>query len=113
MRKRLWVRFCGIVLTTIAIPAGVSVLRVGQRSHFYSERTRTMRQFKFSGAALLCGAFAALMLVVGSARAQNLLTNPDLDVTSVSTQVNPTPTGWNASASRTVSGSFNDGMSSE
>jgi len=66
-----------------------------------------------SFAALMCGGCAMVMLLVGSARAQNLLTNGDLDVTSVTTQAGATPTGWNATASRTVSGSFNDGMSSE
>jgi hypothetical protein len=63
-------------------------------------------------AALLGGAFGILM-VSGVARAQNLLSNPDLDVTSVSSQVLATPTGWTAVANKTISGPFNDGMSSE
>jgi len=70
-----------------------------------------LRHFGFH-AALLGGAFA-LTAWVGSARAQNILTNPDMDNTSVSTQVLATPTNWVAAASKTISGPFNDGMSSE
>jgi hypothetical protein len=62
--------------------------------------------------SLLAAAFG-VMAWVGSARAQNLLANPDLDIASISTQVLPTPTGWVATASRSVTGPFNDGMSSE
>jgi hypothetical protein len=42
-----------------------------------------------------------------------LLSNPDLDATSVSTMVLPTPTGWDAAATRAITGPDNDGMSSE
>ena len=66
-----------------------------------------------SYAALLCGAFAALMLVVGSARAQNLLANPDLDNVGTTSMLGATPTNWNAASSKQVEGAFNDGMSSE
>src|SRR5436190_6340256 len=70
-----------------------------------------LRHFGFR-IALLAAAFG-MMAWVGSARAQNLLTNPDLDNAAVSTQVLPTPTGWVATATKTISGPFNDGMSSE
>src|SRR2546421_12310321 len=63
-------------------------------------------------AALLGGA-SALMVCVGSARAQNILANPDMDNAAVSTQVLATPVSWNAVANKTISGPFNDGMSSE
>jgi len=43
----------------------------------------------------------------------DLLSNGNLDTASVSGQVLPTPTGWTASANRTATGAFNDGMSSE
>jgi hypothetical protein len=64
---------------------------------------------------LQAAAFCALclMLFVGAASGQNLLTNPDLDLTSVSTQTLATPTGWTATATKTISGPFSDGMSSE
>jgi hypothetical protein len=56
-------------------------------------------------------ALGTLGLVAGAAQAQ--LTNGTLDATSVSTQVLATPTGWDITASRTVTGPFNDGASSE
>jgi PEP-CTERM motif len=43
----------------------------------------------------------------------DLLSNGNLDATGVSGQVLPTPLGWVATASKAVSGPFNDGMSSE
>ncbi|HLH54932.1 MAG TPA: immunoglobulin domain-containing protein [Verrucomicrobiae bacterium] len=43
----------------------------------------------------------------------NLLFNGNLDETSVSSQVNASPTGWIIDASKTVSGTFNDGADSE
>jgi len=62
-------------------------------------------------AALLGG---AVLLVFGElSLGQNLLQNPDLDNAAVSTQVLATPVNWTASASKAVSGAFNDGMSSE
>lgn len=61
----------------------------------------------------LLGGLLALALCVGSAQAQELLTNNLLDATSVSTQVLATPTSWTATANKTISGPFNDGMSSE
>lgn len=67
----------------------------------------------FLRAAILGGAFA-LLLCVSSVQAQpELLSNPDLDATSISTQVLPTPTGWDVTATRSISGPFNDGASSE
>lgn len=48
-----------------------------------------------------------------SASAQNLLSNPDLDVISVSSQLLATPSNWVAASSRTNTGVFNDGLSSE
>jgi hypothetical protein len=56
---------------------------------------------------------AFVVLFVSSAGAQNLLTNGNMDTTSVSTQTLATPTGWTASATKSVSGAYNDGMSSE
>src|SRR5688572_30586620 len=70
------------------------------------------RHFKFH-AAFIGGAFA-LLLCAASAQAQpEILTNANLDATSVSSQLLPTPTGWTVNASRTISGPFNDGASSE
>ncbi len=67
----------------------------------------------FLRAALLGGAFT-LLLCVTSAQAQpNLLTNPTLDATAVSSQLLPTPTSWTVAASRANLGVFNDGASSE
>ena len=43
----------------------------------------------------------------------DLLVNGNLDLTSVSGQVLATPSGWIASATKSVSGPFNDGLSSE
>ena len=43
----------------------------------------------------------------------DLLSNGNLDTASISGQVLPTPTGWIATANRTATGPFNDGMSSE
>src|SRR5436189_621566 len=63
--------------------------------------------------AVAFSAAVCLMLFVSSAGAQNLLTNGNLDATSVSTQVLATPTGWTALANKTISGPFTDGMSSE
>jgi len=60
----------------------------------------------------ICAALAAGALC-GLAQAQNLLSNPDLDNAAVSTQVLPTPVSWNCSSSRSISGAFTDGMSSE
>jgi hypothetical protein len=43
----------------------------------------------------------------------NLLANPDLDKIAVSTMTLATPVSWVAAASKSISGPFNDGMSSE
>ncbi|HEY7090806.1 MAG TPA: PEP-CTERM sorting domain-containing protein [Tepidisphaeraceae bacterium] len=63
--------------------------------------------------AALLGGVAGFMLLVGSARAQNLLANPNMDTAAISTQTLPTPVSWNASATKSASGPFADGMSSE
>lgn len=69
------------------------------------------RQFGLKAAAL--GSALALSALVAPVQAQNLLTNGNLDATSVSSQVLATPTGWDVSASRDITGAFNDGASSE
>ena len=61
------------------------------------------------GALALCAAAAWGM---ASANA-NLLFNANLDDTSLSTQLNPSPTGWTIDASKTISGTFFDGADSE
>src|SRR5215470_3279125 len=43
----------------------------------------------------------------------DFLSNGNLDSVAVSGQVLPTPVGWIASANKTISGPFNDGLSSE
>lgn len=48
----------------------------------------------------------------GVARANDLF-NPYLNTISVGPQVNPSPDGWQIDASKTISGSFNDGADSE
>jgi len=53
------------------------------------------------------------LLASGSLAKADLLSNGNLDLTSVSGQVLATPTGWTAGANRTSTGPFNDGMSSE
>lgn len=60
--------------------------------------------------------FAAIAVCTlgGSAMASpNLLVNPNLDDTSVSTQVLATPTDWLMTSTRSSTGAFNDGASSE
>jgi hypothetical protein len=71
-----------------------------------------MRKFVGLCAAVAGGAIG-MLITANSAQAQNLLTNGNLNTTSVSSQVLPTPTGWTALAVKSVSGAFNDGMSSE
>lgn len=56
---------------------------------------------------------STLALGLSSAQAQNILTNGTLDATSVSSQANATPTGWIVDATRTITGTSNDGASSE
>ena len=57
---------------------------------------------------------AVLGLVgLGSSLASAQLTNGNLNLASTSSQVLPTPTGWTVEASRTISGVFDDGASSE
>src|SRR5438876_2363498 len=54
------------------------------------------------------------LLACGSRVAKaDLLSNGNLDLAAVSSQVLPTPVGWVAVANKTISGPFNDGMSSE
>jgi len=48
------------------------------------------------------------------ANAVNLLSNPDIDVVGVGDQVLATPiNGWHVNSTRSVTGAFNDGASSE
>jgi len=61
----------------------------------------------------LCAALALAACVTGSVNAANVLFNPTLDQTSVSDQVNPTPTGWHTEANKTLFGVFLDGADSE
>ena len=58
-------------------------------------------------------AIMGLLACGSSVTNANLLSNGNLDATSVSSQVLPTPTGWIAVANRSSTGSYNDGMSSE
>jgi len=64
---------------------------------------------------LLCLIFALGLVAYGAgvANAVNLLANPDLDTVAVSTQALATPVSWTATSSKSISGPFNDGMSSE
>lgn len=61
------------------------------------------------------GCFVTLIGLVawGTAVANAQLANGLLDTTSISSQVLATPTGWTVTASRAISGTFNDGASSE
>lgn len=58
-------------------------------------------------------ALVGVLFAVGTAHAQELLSNADLNATSVSTMIGATPTGWDAAATRVNTGVFNDGLSSE
>jgi hypothetical protein len=53
------------------------------------------------------------LAALGASVANAALFNGTLDATSVSGQVLATPTGWIASANKSVSGPFSDGLSSE
>ncbi len=54
------------------------------------------------------------LLAAQAASAQNLLGNPDLDTTAAGDQVLPTPVGgWTVTSSKSASGAFTDGASSE
>ena len=55
----------------------------------------------------------ALTLLYSVNDANAALTNGLLDTTAVSSQINPTPVGWTVDATRSISGTFNDGASSE
>jgi hypothetical protein len=59
--------------------------------------------------------FAVLGLAASGAgiASANLLANPDLDTTAVSTQLGATPVNWVAASSKSATGVFNDGLSSE
>jgi hypothetical protein len=70
-----------------------------------------MKSFGLNAAAL--GGTLLLGALVAPASAQELLTNANLDATSVSSQVLATPTNWVVDASRVIAGPFNDGASSE
>lgn len=54
-----------------------------------------------------------LIAFAANANAVNLLLNPDLDNVAVSTQANATPVSWSVTSSRSLTGTFNDGASSE
>jgi hypothetical protein len=54
-----------------------------------------------------------LLAGCGTLAQANELSNGNLDATSLSSQNLPTPTGWTVDASRSVSGAFFDGCSSE
>jgi len=64
---------------------------------------------------LLTLIFALALVAYGatSASAVNLLANPDMDHTAVSTQIGATPVSWVAASSKSATGVFNDGLSSE
>jgi hypothetical protein len=60
--------------------------------------------------------FTILSLAVysaGAAKAANLLANPDLDNVAVGDQVLATPISWHVTSSRSLTGAFTDGASSE
>src|SRR5690349_8452879 len=59
--------------------------------------------------------FVTIGLVASGARVANadFLSNGNLDSVAVSGQVLPTPVGWIASANKSISGPFSDGLSSE
>jgi len=57
--------------------------------------------------------FAVVGLLTGSVANADLLSNGNLDATSVGPQLLATPTGWSVTALRRVSGPFTDGCSSE
>ncbi|MBA3482549.1 MAG: PEP-CTERM sorting domain-containing protein [Pirellulales bacterium] len=56
---------------------------------------------------------STLVLSAASAQAQNILSNGSLDAASVSSQALPTPNDWVVDATRTITGVYNDGASSE
>ena len=62
-----------------------------------------------------CGCYATMIGLVawGTAVANAQLANGLLDLTSPGSQLGATPTGWTVTASRSISGTFNDGASSE
>jgi hypothetical protein len=64
---------------------------------------------------LLTLIFALAFVAYGatSASAVNLLANPDLDNIAVSTQTLATPVSWSSTSSKSATGAFSDGMSSE
>ncbi len=61
---------------------------------------------------LVIGGLCLAALGAGVAKA-NDLANGNLDITEISSQNNPTPTGWIVDASKSVSGTHFDGCSSE
>jgi len=58
-------------------------------------------------------AAAGLLALGASVASANDLYNPDLNIISVGPQVNASPDGWQIVATKTISGSFNDGADSE
>ncbi|MBL9138354.1 MAG: immunoglobulin domain-containing protein [Verrucomicrobiales bacterium] len=70
-------------------------------------RSRSGRFHKVFASVLLLGAG------LSSAPAVDILSNGNLDAVSVSTQVNPSPTGWVLEATKSNSGEFTDGANSE
>lgn len=69
-------------------------------------KTHSGRATTVTSALLLAGSLSV-------AQALEVLNNGTLDVTSVSSQANATPTGWVVEATKTTSGEFTDGASSE
>jgi hypothetical protein len=62
---------------------------------------------------LACVALSGLLSCASSMAQGNILSNANLDQTSVSSQNRATPTGWVVDASKTLTGEFFDGASSE
>jgi hypothetical protein len=63
---------------------------------------------------LTLGAVLGLLVCgIGVANSANILVNPNLDETSISTQNNPTPNGWVVEGFKTISGAHFDVASSE
>jgi hypothetical protein len=58
-------------------------------------------------------ALGALAVGMAGAQAQNILSNGTLDVISVQNQLGSTPDDWIVDATRTITGTYNDGAASE
>src|SRR5690348_1486721 len=78
-----------------------------------SSQTKITPCFRASGARssvsltrrlLVLNALVGLLTLGAAAAHANLLFNGNLDETSISTQINPSPTGWTIDGSKTISG---------